>query len=417
MKRDCVSCDETPTVKEATLESTILFVFRYCAMILSICGIHYLIFVVLSCLFQFLSWQYYSLVSSPFSLSPVNYRLCCGLSRNAFVRNKYMNMSIANEWRNYWKGSMEYHSNDSKVLFIRPSPIDSVLNQDVNICSSDTFLIMMFPIRKNDYQLRQLIRRAIPQGIVIEGKTINRLFVIALADHDREGYKRVREEKSNYGDIIISRHQDQYVSIPLSVWDGYIWIRDHCHSAVFAGKFDSDAVFLLGNLVSLLLQYPTKRFYGGGKPSLRTMEARKGNTTNVYSIPYDYPEKRRFTFTSGAVILLSLDSVDYLVTGVQYEPYFVCADDYMTGFILDRVGIQSIHMGTENCAFVILNKFDCGGKYMNRSLLPNCLVCYHGDKTLVDYNESLHFFGDRLYSTSLQERVNLSAKLRPKNCY
>lgn len=103
-------------------------------------------------------------------------------------------MSIANEWQNYWKGSKQYVSKDHEVVFIYPSPIDSYLNQDVDICSSNTFLIMMFPVRLNSFPLRQLIRKAIPQGIVINGKVINRLFVIAIADNDREGHMRIREE-------------------------------------------------------------------------------------------------------------------------------------------------------------------------------------------------------------------------------
>lgn len=117
----------------------------------------------------------------------------------------------------------------------------------------------------------------------------------------------------------------------MPVWDGYIWIRDHCHSAVFAGKFDSDAVFLLGNLIALLLQYPVKRFYGGRVNPIRTIEPRKENTTTIHSTPFDYPEERRFSFCSGAAFLLSLDSIDYLVAGAQYEPFFMCADDLMTG--------------------------------------------------------------------------------------
>lgn len=370
----------------------------------------------LQCCFWILSWHSYSLLTL-LSVSFDNYRQCSSLPGTAFVRNKFMNMSIANEWQNYWKGSKQYVSKDREVVFIYPSPIDSYLNQDVDICSSNTFLIMMFPVRLNSFPLRQLIRRAIPQGIVINGKVINRLFVIAIADNDREGQMRIREEKSRYKDIIISRHQDQYTSIPLSVWDGYIWIRDHCHSAVFAGKFDSDAVFLLGNLIALLVQYPDKQFYGGRVNPIRTIEPRKENTTTIYSTPFDYPEERRFSFCSGAAFILSLDSIDYLVTGAQYEPFFMCADDLMTGLILDRMGIQPINMGTENCAFVILNRYDCARKYMNRSLLPSCLVCYHGDKTVEDYNTSLVFFADRIYSTSLQEKVDLSKKLPLKYCY
>ena len=77
--------------------------------------------------------------------------------------------------------------------------------------------------------------------------------------------------------------------------------------------------------------------------------------TDIFSIPYDYPYKRRFQYCSGAAYVLSLDSIDYVVTGAQYEPYFNCAEDLMAGYILNKVGIHPINMGTKHCAFFITN--------------------------------------------------------------
>lgn len=132
--------------------------------------------------------------------------------------------------------------NDTMVLYKRAAPIDSIINRSVRICSPDTFLIMMTPVRKQDYSIRQLLRKIIPQGLVIQGKKINRVFIVSIMDNEREQIKEIRKEMEQYGDIIISRHEDAHSSIHLYVWDGYLWIRDHCHSAVFAGKFETDAV-------------------------------------------------------------------------------------------------------------------------------------------------------------------------------
>ena len=378
--------------------------------------IQFFTFFSTSVFFWILSYHYSSLVAYSLSISPGNYRPCCNLSGIPYIRNKHMNMSIANEWYEYWKGSKKFHSNDTEVLYIDVSPIDSYLNQDVNICDSDTFLIMMFPVRTNLFEIRQLIRRAIPQGLIIQGKRVNRVFVIALEDNDRDGHKRIRQEKYTYGDIIISRHRDSYVNVSLSVWDGYIWIRDHCSSATFAGKFDPDGVFFLGNLMALLQQYPIKRFFGGRISNLAKFRRNSINITRtIYSVPYDYPGDRWFRYVSGAAKILSMDSIDYLVAGAVYEPYFMVADDAMTGYILDRIGIKPINMKQEHCPFMIKN-VDCGGKYKNLSLIPHCLVCYNNIKSVEDYNNTLNYFGDLLYRDNLQERVNLNVTWKAYAC-
>ena len=380
-------------------------------------SVRLLTLIAVTSILSFLSRRYDSLFSYTISIVPDNYRYCCNLSTVTYVRNEHMNMSIANEWSNYWSGSKKFHTKDTKVVRINVSPIDSYLNRDVSICSSETFLIMMFPVRTNAFAIRQLLRKAIPQGIILQGKKVNRVFVIALADNDREGHKRIREEKYQYGDIIISRHKDSYINVPLSVWDGYIWIRDHCSSAVFGGKFDPDDVILLGNLVAILQQYPKQRFLGGKCNGVSIFQARNINkTVNKYSIPYDYPDRIPYKFCCGAAMLLSKDSLDYLVAGAHYEPYFNCADDIMTGLILTRVGIQPIIMGTEHCVFEI-NTVQCSRRYSNISLLPPCIVSYNTVKSVDEYNKSLIYFGDRLYSDNLQGKVNLDVKIKPKRCY
>ncbi len=352
----------------------------------------------------------------PFPLITMdNYRLYGETVRTPFVRNQYANLSVVEEWNSIWSGVRSFHSNDTMVLYKRAAPIDSIINRSVRICSPDTFLIMMTPVRKQDYSIRQLLRKIIPQGLVIQGKKINRVFIVSIMDNEREQIKEIRKEMEQYGDIIISRHEDAHSSIHLYVWDGYLWIRDHCHSAVFAGKFETDAVHFLGNLISLLLQYPTKRFYGGRTCGF-ALHAREQNTSISHlSAPFDYPEINTFRFISGTSNVLSMDVLDYLISGADYEPYFVCADDPMTGLILHRVGIEPTEMGTQSCPYHIV-RYDCGGRYTNVSLLPDCLCCYDPIKKYEEYKETIDFLGDRIYKSTLQERVDMSKNYR-RSCY
>lgn len=334
--------------------------------------------------------------------------------RETITHNKNVNMSLIDEYFSHWGSPKSIHFNDTQVHYHTPNPTDSVMNRDVKVCSNDTFLLMMFPIIRNAFALRQIIRRAIPQGIMIQGKRINHVFVVAVSDDEREAMKTIRREKESYGDIVISRHYDRFALVHLSIWDGYVWVREHCRSATFTGKFDSDAIHFLGNYVSLLMQYPKKRFFGGRYSGEKTMQARNRSLpVGLYSVPYDYPLIKHFHSISGAASIISVDVIDYLMIGTMYEPYFVCAEDFMTSVILDGMGIKPIYMGTELCPYMVFNnKWFCDGRFMNLSNVPNCLCCYHGIKNVTEYNKTIAFFGNRLYTSQLTDKVNLSKPLR-----
>lgn len=129
----------------------------------------------------------------PFPLITMdNYRLYGETVRTPFVRNQYANLSVVEEWNSIWSGVRSFHSNDTMVLYKRAAPIDSIINRNVRICSPDTFLIMMTPVRKQDYSIRQLLRKIIPQGLVIQGKKINRVFIVSIMDNEREQIKEIR---------------------------------------------------------------------------------------------------------------------------------------------------------------------------------------------------------------------------------
>lgn len=308
-------------------------------------------------------------------------------------RNAYANMSIAEEWLSYWGKPRKLHSNDTKIPHIDPYPTDYLVNGDISVCSNETFLLMVYPIRFSDREMRDIIRSVIPQGIVINGKTINRVFVIAVDDSNRMGLRQAREEKKQFHDILISRHNDSYYSVPLSVWDGLIWARDHCHHATYIGKFDPDAIVMLGNLIRFLLKASIQRLYGG-KRTYNYLRSRTGENV-LWTVPFDYPEKRRVDFISGPAVMMTQDVVDYLVTGAEYEPFFaVAADDLMAGAILSRVGINPTELAQRGCPFMIWRNH----RTEDYTVLPNCFAVYHDVKNTNTYREIVAFLGKRLYA-------------------
>lgn len=349
--------------------------------------------VVFLCLYLWSIWIESSVrivplmeVSSYFRLYPYAYE---ELPR----RRYHSNSSIIDEWMRLMGPPTKFHSNDSTFINEDPFPVDYLVNRNVNVCSTTSFLIMLYPIRLKDFKMRQLLRQAVPQNAIIRGKRVNRVFVIAIDDNDRESIQRIRNESRFYGDIIISRHVDAYSRIAKSVWDGLMWIREHCSSALFAGKFDPDAVVFLGNLVSYLERAPTQRYYGGREMGyfLRS----RGNSHRKFECPNDYPYDRYVSYVGGPAALFSMDVVDYLVVGAEYEPLFIKnSDDIMLGALLNRVGIRP-HKVESNCTFMILHGDD-HGFYKDYRVLPDRVCVYHHVKSTALYAEIIEYYGNRV---------------------
>ena len=231
-------------------------------------------------------------------------------SSGAFQRNSHSDPLIIEEWQRVMGPPVKFHSNDSLFTNEDPYPIDYRVNWNVDVCKKDTFLLMMYPIRLKDYEMRQVLRRAVPQDIVLNHSRINRVFVIAIDDNDRESLRKIRNESRVFGDIIVSRHPDAYSRIAKSVWDGLIWVREHCSHARFAGKYDPDAIVFLGNLVNYLRNAPTKRYYGERKLSYYAHPRDEKKAKFFY--PLDYPYRRSVKCVSGPAALFSMDVVDHL---------------------------------------------------------------------------------------------------------
>ena len=309
-----------------------------------------------------------------------------------------LNVTIVKEWEALGETIHPFKSKDEMVVEIRPNPVDYKQNNDVAICRSDTYLILFYPSRVMDAGIRKLIRRNVPQGVIVNGKRVNRVFVIAVSESDKEKLEFIQEEKAVYGDIVISLHQDSLASIAQSVWDGFLWIRNHCKHTVFAAKVDPDEVIFLGNLTNYLGHAPRVRFYGGNYREF-VMKARKEGDKLVY-FPIDYPYTSRVTYVSGALIILSMDIIDYIIVGAQYEPFFArCTDDFMIGAVLNRVGIIPNRLIIPNCTLLELNT-NPNNSYEDYNKVSNHVVVYHGMKKEEQLAEALRVFGSRILTST-----------------
>ena len=323
----------------------------------------------------------------PIAASYNNYRFLDSVSAVRRETTPY-NASIVEEYERIMGGKHKLQTNDTLVPFVDPFPVDSIINRDIQVCTKDTFFLAIFPIRSSDYRMRQLLRRMIPQGMVVKNKVINRIFVVGIDDMDKQTIKMIREENRVHGDIVVSRHKESYYGITILLWDGLMWVKEHCNQAKYVGKFDPDAVIFMDNIIEVLKNAPMNRFYGGRKLSF-VMQPRKNLTR--WCLPYDYPERRGVVYLSGPAMLLSMDLVDYLLIGADYEPFFIGNDDIMVGSVLNRVGIFPQSIGLDNCPFMIW-RTDNNSYYSDYKVLPNCVCVYHDVKNYAKYCDIVHFF-------------------------
>ena len=328
------------------------------------------------------------------NIYPITITLRLTTNRQPCTKNE-LNWTVVKEWESLKEPLQPFISNDSLIVEERPYPFDYVQNQDVHVCQEDTYLVLLYLSRVNEVGIRNLIRRNVPQGVVINGKKVNRLFVIAVRNSDKSNMHFIRQEKKEYGDIIISPHQDSKSRIAISVWDGFLWIRNHCSHAVFAAKVDPDEVIFLGNLINYLSHVPTKRFYGGNYREC-VMKARKDGDLFVY-FPKDYPYCTKVYYVSGALAILTIDLIDHLIVGAMYEPFFgLCTDDFMIGAVLNRVGILPQRLTFPNCTLLELN-LNPNNSYVDYVRVSDHVVVYHGMKKEKQLAEALQVFSNRIF--------------------
>lgn len=208
-----------------------------------------------------------------------------------------------------------------------------------SVCSNDTFLLLMFFTYKDDLERRNLIRQYVKQGVVVGGKVVNYVIIIAADDADAEQMSLFEMENAQYNDLLISLHKDRREYWPITVFDAYMWVRDFCRQAQFVSKVDGDVWVHLGNLVQHLRTVTTRLYYGGHAVNGILHSGRYYKRVK-YS-PSDCPE-HKIRFALGGGNIMSRDLVPYISIGAKYLNYILpAAEDVLIGEIVRKAGVYA----------------------------------------------------------------------------
>lgn len=206
-----------------------------------------------------------------------------------------------------------------------------------SVCTNNTFVLLMIFTYSGDVERRDTIRRYIKQGMIVDGKVVNYVQIIAANETDR--IVLFEKENEKWQDLLISHHKDIREEWPITIFDAYMWVRDYCKQAKYVSKVDGDMWIHLGNLVHFLKTAPSEMFYGGHVVNgvLHSGRYYKG----VKYSPSDCPE-HPVSFNTGGGNFVSQDVVPYISIGTQYLDYILpAAEDILIGFMLRKAGIRA----------------------------------------------------------------------------
>lgn len=189
-----------------------------------------------------------------------------------------------------------------------------------SICSNSTYLLLMIFTMHNALDIRQMYRKYIKQGMIVNGKQINYVFPVSADSSQVDVIKSLREEDALYKDILVSNHLNTQANWTITVLDSYMWARDYCKEAHYVSKMDGDTWVFLSNLLQVLEHAPKKRCYIG-RVKIQRMGPSNYYKGRVRYTPNDYP-LRAIPFNFGAGSVLSRDVVPFINIGTLYTMSF-----------------------------------------------------------------------------------------------
>ena len=227
----------------------------------------------------------------------------------------------------------KFETHDPDFPLIEYKLKESIVWNGLSVCGRDSFVLLLFFVYRRDYRRRELIRQYIKQGMVVDGKKVRYMFVVAAEEGQ---FGALKKENSVHKDILISVHVDSFANLTLSILDSYLWVRNHCKQVQFIVKVDGDTWVHLGNMVHYLKSVPLKRFYGGS--FFQGYYRRNFTYRKVKMIPSDYPE-RMWYFMVGGAYMLSRDLIPYINIGTLYIDLLPVGEDMVVGEVLRKVGV------------------------------------------------------------------------------
>lgn len=209
-----------------------------------------------------------------------------------------------------------------------------------DICSEETFLVILIHSAPNHFHHRNLIRSTWGNpGITF--LTINVVFLLAVAPEFQED---IKEENKQYKDIIQGNFVDSYHNLTYKHIMGLKWASENCRQAKYLMKMDDDIFMNIYQFLKYInkhftpfkLQTNIACFKQSGMPVVRDP------VSKWYVSKAEYTSDVFENYCSGWAYLTTINAAHLLVRTVNKLKYFWVDDVFVTGTAAKIANISHI---------------------------------------------------------------------------
>lgn len=279
---------------------------------------------------------------------------------------QYKYQYVHESFRRHNQTIHKFVTNDTSFPFTNYVMKQNMAWDHRSVCSSDTFVLIVYLVSRKDYERRQVIREYVKQNMTVDGRQINYVFAVA-ADNEMDMIP-LKKENELYHDILVSVHVDNYANVTHTILDSFMWVRDYCSQPHFIARVDGDTWVQFGNLIRYLKSVPSVGFYGG-KP-INPLFGHHSQYKGIHLIPSDYIE-RRWYYVAGGAYILSADLIPFINIGTEYLDIILpVAEDAVVGEIMRVLDVKR-DTGPEE--YTLFNDYN---HLRNHTIPPNAIFIH-----------------------------------------
>ncbi|XP_058238289.1 beta-1,3-galactosyltransferase 2-like isoform X2 [Hemibagrus wyckioides] len=211
-------------------------------------------------------------------------------------------------------------------------------------CQHKPFLVIIVPVAPNDIMERQSIRTTWGNEKLVRENHVVILFLMGLPSGENAEIQQVRinQENVRHGDLLQSDFIDSGKNITIKTMVMLEWLRDRCPQAYYAAKVDTDILFNVRSVISMLLSplTPQKNYITG---QVQSSDSTIRNPSSRFYIPAEvYPKSVIPPYPLGKCYIMSMDMpAKILKASMEIKP--IIKDDVYIGLCLERLRIAPVN--------------------------------------------------------------------------
>ncbi|XP_026803804.3 beta-1,3-galactosyltransferase 2-like isoform X2 [Pangasianodon hypophthalmus] len=207
-------------------------------------------------------------------------------------------------------------------------------------CQHNPFLVIIIPAAPNDVMERNAIRNTWGQENLVQEKHVVVLFLLGLPSGRNAEIQqaRIHQENLRHRDLLQSNFVDSRKNVTIKTMVMLEWLRDRCPQAYYAAKVDSDILFNVRALISMLLSpgIPQRNYLTG--QVRHDSSAIRNPSSRFYIPPEVYSTSLHPAYPLGKCYIMSTDlPAKILKASRKIKP--ILKDDLYIGLCLEWLHI------------------------------------------------------------------------------